>query len=266
MNKKIITSLCFGFVFIIIFLFPFNLSFAKVNDSSGFISDRVWYSKEPLIDGETVNIYTAIWNGEESAISTTVTFYDKKTILGKRDIVLGARELKNVFIPWKVTTGDHLISAKITDSFSNLSNEKVKILLKNDSTIPDKQFVSVKISNTQTASAQGADAVKNEINKKASSVGNMIPENIKKFVIDIFHKIDRFRKEQHAKIDILKDEIKQELDNKNNQGENKNDLIILYVKFYLCLILSFILASQLLFYGLSILIIFYLFKLIFRRR
>lgn len=266
MNKNNLFSLCF--VFIAIFILPLNFSFAQVNDNSGFVSDRVWYSKEPLVEGETVNIHTAIWNGEEFTISLTVEFYDKKTILGKRDIVLGARELKNVFIPWKVTKGDHLISAKIVDSFSLSSNEKTKILLKENSTTPDKKFVSVKILNRQGASAMDSnpDSEKNETEKTNLNFNNILPDNIKKPIIDIFYKIDNFRLEKHGKVDILKNEIKQKIDEKDTQDENKSDLIVLYIKFYLLLLLSFILASQLLFYGLIVLMIFYILKSIFSRR
>lgn len=271
--KNNLINLCFCFVFIIIFSFSFSFNFseARVNDNTGFVSDRVWYSKEPLIDGEVVNINTAIWNGEEFAISLTVEFYDKKIILGKRDVVIEARELKNVFIPWKVTAGDHLISAKIINSFSIVSNEKTKILLKENTTTPDKKNVSVKISNSQRASAGDSSVVKDEIEKASVGLSNILPENFKKSVVNIFHKVDNFRLDKHEKINEIKNEIKQKIDQRDvstNDQETKkqSDLIILYIKYYLLLILSLILASQLIFYGLIVLIIFYILKSIFSRR
>jgi len=59
--KKYFISL---FVFLsVVFVMPV---YAEVSAGSGFIPGQIWYSEESLIEGNTVNIHTAVWNGEKS--------------------------------------------------------------------------------------------------------------------------------------------------------------------------------------------------------
>ena len=107
MRKLFIYSL------LILFLTPVTFIYSAETMNSGLIPGQIWYSSEKLVEGQTVNIYTAVWNGGKNPITMKVEFYDKNVILGSREVVVDPFELKNVSIPWKITAGEHAISAKI---------------------------------------------------------------------------------------------------------------------------------------------------------
>ena len=97
----------FIYLFLILFLVPLTFTYGAETINSGLIPGQIWYSSEELTEGQTVNIHTAIWNGEKNPVTTKVEFYDKNVILGFREVVISPQELKNISIPWKITAGDH---------------------------------------------------------------------------------------------------------------------------------------------------------------
>lgn len=236
-------------------------------DNSGFIPGQIWYSKETLIEGETVNIHTAVWNGEKNSVSIKVEFYDKNIILGSRDVVLAPLELKDVYISWKITAGDHIISAKIVSSVSIISGKQEKIVLDRIATSNDKQFVSVTVKNNQGVL----------IGKTGSEISDIIPENIKTSVTENFNLVDDFRNETLSKVILAKEEAQKEVnliksDNKTTiqnlaekssiEGATKKP--IAYIKLFLFSVLSFIFSNKIIFYGLLVLIAFYILRKIYR--
>jgi outer membrane protein assembly factor BamB len=133
--------------------------FAETQVNSGFIPGQIWYSKIDLVEGDTVNIHTAIWNGEKEILSAKVEFYDKNVILGSRDITLASLELKDVYVPWKITAGDHVISAKIISSQATVSGKKEKVDLDRVTTSNDRQFVSVLVKDFDGVPVNSTDSL-----------------------------------------------------------------------------------------------------------
>jgi len=85
--------------FLLIFIFLscfYSPLFATGETSSGIIPGQIWYSQNNLIEGDTVNIYKAVWNGEVNSLSVKVEFYDKNVILGTRDVILKPSELNEI--------------------------------------------------------------------------------------------------------------------------------------------------------------------------
>jgi len=254
-------------VFVLVFLLV-TQAFAESN--SGFIPGQIWYSNENLIEGQTVNVYTAVWNGEKNPMSAKVEFYDKNVILGSRDIVVNPLEIKEVFVPWKITGGDHLISAKITSSSTVISGKKESITLDNNTTSNDKQFVSVSAKDNN-----GNSITENKIN---SNLENMIPKNMNSSFSNIFSSIENFRNKTHSKlvknkenaqkeISLIKKEVKK-IESSSNKKNNIEDTIrkpVTYMRYYLLLILTFIFATAIVFYGLFLLVIFYILRFIYRK-
>jgi len=62
---------------IIFTLFLSAPQYIEAVTNTGFIPGQIWYSKEILVEGETVNIHTAVWNGEKESFMFKVEFYDK---------------------------------------------------------------------------------------------------------------------------------------------------------------------------------------------
>ena len=257
------------FIFLIIIVsiilaFPVH---AEVITNSGFIPGQIWYSNEPLIEGETVNIHTAVWNGEKESLSVKVEFYDKNVILGSRDVILSPSELKDVDISWKITAGDHVISAKITSSIITISGQNEKVVLSRIITSNDKQFVPV----------SNADLLKTQIDKTSAEINNILPENVSDSISNSFVALEDFRNEKYTKIVEVKDETKKEIEEMKNEDKSIIDKVtektniqdatkepITYIKLFLFSTLAFIFSNKIVFYGIIILIAFLILRKIYR--
>jgi hypothetical protein len=270
--KKYIISLLI--IFSTILVFPVGV-FAAVN--SGFIPGQIWYSKSTLVEGETVNIHTAVWNGEKDSLTVKVGFYDKNTLLGSRDVALASLELKDVYIPWKITAGDHIISAKITSSTSTVSGKKETVVLDRALTSNDRQFVAVSAKdNNVVTSAPGIDALKTQIDKTSAEINSIVPENVSNVIVDAFNSVDSVRDNTLTKVTVIKDETKKEVDSfksESNTGqttiqktniEDATKKPIAYIKLFLFSVLVFIFANKIVFYAVLLIIVFSIIRAVFR--
>lgn len=102
--------------------------------SAGFLSDNIWYSKDPFFAGDKVRIYSAIFNSTEWDIVGKVGFYDNQKLIGNSEFFVERNgNLAKTWIDWQVSEGEHKISAKIqeaqvtTPEFENNSLDFLKI-------------------------------------------------------------------------------------------------------------------------------------------
>ena len=268
-----------SYLFIILSFFVVIPVYAETTTNSGFIPGQIWYSKTSLVEGDTVNIHTAIWNGEKDSFSFKVEFYDKNVILGSREIVLDSLELKDVYVPWKITSGDHIISAKIVSSAISVSGKNENVLIDRNITLDDRQFISVVVKNYLGEPVSQSDALKNQIEKTGAAINNILPEKVSTSVSDSFSTVDNLRDKTFTQIDVAKKETQKELNAMNNvvkkspsssvdKSNNILDAIkkpITYVKLFLLSLLSFIFGYKIIFYGLLLLILFFILRLIYRK-
>jgi hypothetical protein len=94
-------------------LFPVTLLAATA--PAGVPKDALWFSKEPFFAGETITVFTVVYNSTDYRLSGTMELRDGTTTLAKKDFIvetLGASQI--VSFPWTVTAGSHLFSAVIT--------------------------------------------------------------------------------------------------------------------------------------------------------
>lgn len=268
----------FVYSFFILFLVPLTFTHGAETINSGFIPGQIWYSSEELIEGQTVNVHTAVWNGEKNPITAKVQFYDKNVILGFREVTLNSLELKDVSIPWKITSGEHQISAKIISSTINISGKKEIVNLNQAQTGTDRQSVPVVTKDEKGNIITSNDIVKNQINKTGSKINDILPDKVNDKVLNIFAKIEKFREASSLRLienkkntqeeinKIKKEELdKKEITNKKTNIEDGIRKPISYIKLVLLTILVFIFASRIVFYGLFILLLFFILRFLYRK-
>jgi t-SNARE complex subunit (syntaxin) len=272
-----------------IFIFALVISFgqfAYAQPYTGFIDGSIWYSQTPKVEGESVDIHTAIWNGNDSEITVHVEFYDSNTLLGGRDIKIAKESLVDVHIPWKVTAGDHSISAKITKSSSIVAGSATS------TSITSNQTDSFKITILKKSAVEsGATEPIETITKKMSEA---LPAQVAIPATNVINKIDDFRSDTGDEIDSTISDVKDRITEISNKSakpatekstkastnvkevktETKNSLSgtekpIAYVELFFLTIASYIFHQKILFYGIAIIIAFFVlkffFKLILRR-
>lgn len=264
--------------FIFIYLAFTSTLYASEFTTTGFIPGQIWYSTDPVVLGSTVKIYTAVWNNTNTPISTNVEFYDGKVLLGKKFIVVPSLQLKEAYVTWKVTAGDHAISAKIISPSITSSGKKKDIILNRISTGIDKKSIS--INSADGNSAQDSNIIKSQIDKAASSLDNILPESISTPVSKNVGFIDGFRVGTLENISQIKIEAEKKIEEFNKTNSETNDSVktqskvgiddatekpITYLKLFFFTILSFIFGSKLVFYLLIIFILFFVSRGIYRK-
>lgn len=82
---------------------------------AGVPKDALWFSKDPFFVGDTITIFTVVYNSTNYRLSGTMELRDGTTTISKKDFIvdtLGASQI--VSFPWAVTAGNHLFSVIIT--------------------------------------------------------------------------------------------------------------------------------------------------------
>lgn len=256
--KKIIIILILTFIAIPVFA------------GTGFLLDQIWYSSDTLKEGETVKIYTAIWNENDSSLSAKVEFYDKSVILGTRDVIIQPESLEDISISWKVTSGNHIISAKIISSSLTTGGD---IVIKNNSTASSRQFVAVIVKEKDGKSLTSTDIIKDELAKVGEKINNVLPASVSESVSSGTDLIETFRDETLIKILSSKektiDKLLQYEGYTKKEGtdtlESATEKPIAQVKLFFLKILEFVFNNKIVFYSSIILIIFFFLRSIYRK-
>lgn len=188
-----------------LFLFSGSVLAASIPQGTGFIQKNIWYSKYPLTDGETVRIYTLINNPADGILAGTATFYDKEVVLGTKQFSISKGGYGTIFIEWKVTAGDHAISAKITKAKIGV-NEVTD--LPNITTGVDQTFVPAAVV-TPPPSTQKTDTTAKTTDEDPSSVEKFINE--KTPIGGWLGSVDEFRIETADHLDKNITETKKEI-------------------------------------------------------
>lgn len=264
---------------------------AKTDSTTGFLSGDIWYSKAKLIEGDDVKIYTAFWNGENTPVNIKVSFFDKDTLLGEREVSIPALTLKDISISWKVTAGDHQIKASILKATSNQSGSSQEVSLSNNEVKTESIFIPKRIDSALPAE---------KLEQLGEKVVDILPKSVAEPVSASVSDIDLFRqktskdiensvKETQEKIkqienpdtkatDNIKTESTKNTQDKNNTQKDsdekkvvKKDSLsgtekpIAYLKFYLLGVALFIFKNSWLFYGIILFLIFMILRFIYRK-
>lgn len=115
------------FYVLIFILTPF--SFAHSADlpikNAGFVPANIWYSKDPFFAGDTIRIYTIVFNGSTYDLEGAVEFLDNGTPVGKTSFAISSGgRVRDLWIDWKATEGKHVFTARIIDGMASLAGGK----------------------------------------------------------------------------------------------------------------------------------------------
>lgn len=87
---------------------------ALAADNAGFVQGNIWYAPDPFFAGQTVRVYSGVFNGTSNDIIGTVEFYDNGKAIGTDDFTIShGGNLREVWVDWQAPAGDHTVSAKI---------------------------------------------------------------------------------------------------------------------------------------------------------
>lgn len=113
--------------------------------NAGFVPANIWYSKDPFFAGETIRIYTIVFNGSTYDLSGTVEFLDNGAPIGKTDFSLSSGgRVRDVWVDWKALEGKHTITARIVGASASVAGgAKRTIALENADTGKSERTVDL---------------------------------------------------------------------------------------------------------------------------
>ncbi len=273
-------------LFLILSIFPIGRIHAQ-SSNVGFVSGNIWYSKDPFEEGDKIKIYTLIFNPDKRELSGTVVFFDKTVFLGKKDFIVPAGGVRDIFVNWTVTVGDHKIFGNIQESKFLVSKGVYEdVYLSSSETEKSERTVSKKIIPEIPKPSSTADI--DDIENKDGGVSGTIqsiqetikegtPDFIAKPILATVNAVDGFRTNIGTLSNNKRDEVKAEIeafsDNKNNtkilsdSKINSNKLLkpFKYVELFFFGLSSFIFNNKLIFYGISVVILFFSVRFILRK-
>lgn len=139
------------------------LSFIQAADApiknAGFVPANIWYSKDPFFAGETIRIYTIIFNGSEHDLEGTVEFLDNGVSVGKTNFSLsGGGRVRDLWVDWKATEGKHVMTARIVNTTASLAGgARRTIELDNTETGKNERSIDLDTDNDGIGNTEDAD-------------------------------------------------------------------------------------------------------------
>lgn len=224
-----------------------GIAFA-VSPNTGFVSDEIWFSQEKIKEGDSLKIYSAVFNGEEKEINLSLVFFDDDVVLSKKEIKLSPGETKTVSADFKASLGDHVIYSEI------LGATKL-----GESFIPEKTKTSkTKISISKDIPASVAkDALVGNIGSILKTDSEKANE-FKFWLSEHFKKSEEFRNTNLQKFEDLKEKIsnKKEL-NKDSKTPTR---VMIFLHLVLISLIVFILSIVFVFYALCVLVSYFILR------
>lgn len=183
-DRKVVTSL---FVATYIITAPiFAVASTDIIENAGFIPQNIWFSKDNPKAGDSVKVYTVLWNGGDTTVSGEAKFYDNDKVIGTIPFNLPKGDTSKIISAnWTVEAGYHKIYATIEGNrLSAKSKESSAISLEFTKTETSDKFVSAK------------DEVPNPVNviadysqEKAGFAQGYVKENLPKPIVDFVSNI-----------------------------------------------------------------------------
>src|SRR3989338_4089878 len=207
-------------LFLILFLFPINRILAQTTNA-GFVPANIWYSQDPFEEGDKVKIYTVIFNPDSRQLSGSVIFFDNSVFLGKKDFTAEAKSVKDVYLDWTATAGEHGIFGKIENAKFLISPGKYEeVYLAENETSKSARTVSKKIipEAAEAETDTTPSPIFNIVNALTSEplkdiggrIGNNTPEFIARPALATAGAIEEVRSSTGAALKIKREEVKEE--------------------------------------------------------
>jgi len=147
---------------LLLFALPF-VSFAETGPSAGF-APSIWMSRANVVAGESVNIFTVLYNGSDNAISGDVIFAVDGASIGTKNFTLAPGETQTLSVPWIAKAGSHTVSARIEKTPDSGTNATAAVLNETTGSItvsidaPPPPSPAAQVLNTVTSAIEAGVA------------------------------------------------------------------------------------------------------------
>jgi len=114
---------------------PASLAAQQADLSAGFAPNSIWASRRHITAGNSVAIYTILYNSSDTPFSGDAVFLVDGKPVGTRHFSIKAGETEIASVPWTATAGKHSLSARIEKPSNADTKQDAAILNKITDTI-----------------------------------------------------------------------------------------------------------------------------------
>ena len=158
-----------------IFLALFSLAFPALAlaASAGFAPGTLWLSSDTARSGDTVKLYTVVYDSTPSPLEGDVAFSIDGSSLGSAHFKLAAGETQIVSLPWTATEGSHSFTASLAhvsgvDAITTATSNSVSIEVSKPAPSVAEQY----LSQANTAIGSTSPALASALSSVASTTEN----------------------------------------------------------------------------------------------
>lgn len=255
-------------LFFLLFLLPINNLKAQTSNV-GFVPSNIWYSKDPFEEGDKIKIYTLVFNPDTRELSGTVIFFDGKVLLGTKKFTTPAKSAEDISIDWTVTAGSHDIFAKMENAKFLISKGNYEeIYVAENQTEQSKRNVVKKITTKEVEQTTDLSKNTDPLTQIDNFINEKTPPAVGKTIDTTANFLEKTRTNVKENVVNKENETKEEIKtlNENKQPETSSKVIkpLKYVKLFLLTLASFIFSNKIVFYGLLLLILFFILRFLWR--
>lgn len=169
MNMRLsFLALVFSFAF-----FPFFAFAAEADLPAGFAPNSIWGSRTHIVAGDTINIFTVVYNSSDVPLAGVVGFTVDGKPVGVKNFSIKAGETQIESVPWTASVGTHSVFARI-EKISN-ADTSVSASVLNRTT--DTVTISVSEAPLPSSTAQAASSIASAVQAGLATALSMIKDS-----------------------------------------------------------------------------------------
>jgi len=153
---------------------------------AGFPLQSVWISKTNVTAGETITLFTVIYNADDEELRGTVVFTVDEERVGAKDFELAEGASTLISAEWKASTGEHRVAAAIEDTSRELTQKETATITITVAELPPPPPL---VNAAVTASVVIADAAR-AAKPVVTEVANTAYEFVESLRLDAVSKLE----------------------------------------------------------------------------
>lgn len=146
-------------------LLPFVVLAAGGDLPAGFAPNSIWVSSTHITAGDSVNIFTVVYNSSDVSLAGDVNFMIDGTSVGTRNFSIKAGDTRIASVPWIAVVGSHSAAAQLEKISDADTNTNASVL----NQMTDVITISVGSAPPPSAAVQAAATITNIVMQGAQS-------------------------------------------------------------------------------------------------
>ena len=236
--------------------------------AAGFAEQSIFLSRSPVVEGDTVRIYSIVTNTTGTTFSGRVVIQEGTQTIGTVPVSLAAGATETASVSWAPTAGSHTVVAELQTSTGSVAEERSETFVINPKPAPASKTTSGQgAALSESAAVDSSESIQTQIKNISPAAGGALAPAFG-FVDSVRQKMADAAETQLA---ATKPKVSSNpLDTPNTDSGAPSSLgwlwsIVFTLYFYVLTLVLFLVSSAALFYPLLAVFFLYFMWRMFRR-